>query len=169
MSVLVVDDDASVRARLRAVLSAHDGIAVIAEATDARGAVEAARRRHPDVILMDLRMPLMGGVAGRGMADLVDLVRVVAGERAESRPDPRLSALSPREVDVLVRVGHGDTNAEVAAALHLSPATTRTYVSRIIAKIGARDRPELIVIAHRSGLVPAIGSPGPGDRPAARR
>jgi DNA-binding NarL/FixJ family response regulator len=68
-------------------------------------------------------------------------------------PDPRLPLLSSRELEVLARIGHGDTNDEIAATLHLSPATARTYVSRILAKLGARDRPELVVIAHRSGLV----------------
>ncbi len=62
--------------------------------------------------------------------------------------------MSERELEVLTRVGQGDTNAEIAATLFLSPATARTYVSRILAKLGARDRPELLVIAHRSGLVP---------------
>lgn len=68
-------------------------------------------------------------------------------------PDPRLSMLSGRELEVLERIGHGDTNDEIARALFLSPATARTYVSRILTKLGARDRTELAVLAHRSGLV----------------
>ncbi|HWV56425.1 MAG TPA: response regulator transcription factor, partial [Longimicrobiales bacterium] len=81
------------------------------------------------------------------------LMDMVAAGRAAAVPDPRLELLSARERDVLMRVGYGDTNDEIAVALHLSPATVRTYVSRMLAKLGARDRPELVVIAHRSGLV----------------
>jgi DNA-binding NarL/FixJ family response regulator len=54
---------------------------------------------------------------------------------------------------VLHRVGLGESNAEVGASLHLSPATARTYVSRLLAKLGARDRAHLVVIAYESGLV----------------
>jgi len=81
------------------------------------------------------------------------LMDMVAAGRAAAVPDPRLELLSSRERDVLTRIGYGDTNDEIAVALHLSPATVRTYVSRMLAKLGARDRPELVVIAHRSGLV----------------
>ena len=80
------------------------------------------------------------------------LLDIVAASPPAPAPDPRLALLSEREVDVLVRVAHGDTNDEIAARLFLSPATSRTYVSRILAKLGARDRTELAVIAHRSGL-----------------
>jgi DNA-binding NarL/FixJ family response regulator len=78
---------------------------------------------------------------------------MVAVGQAAPVPDPRLVLLSSRELEVLTRIGHGDTNDEIAAGLHLSPATARTYVSRILAKLNARDRPELIVIAHKSGLM----------------
>lgn len=67
-------------------------------------------------------------------------------------PDPRLALLTERELAVLARVGHGDTNDEIAKALFISPATARTYVSRMLAKLNARDRTALAVIAHRSGL-----------------
>ena len=69
-----------------------------------------------------------------------------------AEPDPRLAALTERELAVLIRIGHGDSNGEIAAVLHISPATARTYVSRILAKLHARDRTALAVIAHRSGL-----------------
>lgn len=67
-------------------------------------------------------------------------------------PDPRLALLTERELAVLARVGHGDTNDEIAKTLFISPATARTYVSRMLAKLNARDRTALAVIAHRSGL-----------------
>lgn len=71
---------------------------------------------------------------------------------APAEPDPRLRDLTERELAVLRRVALGETNAEIAAALVISPATARTYVSRILTRLGARDRTELAVIAHRSGL-----------------
>ncbi|MVA76824.1 response regulator [Auraticoccus sp. F435] len=213
-SVVLVDDQDLVRAGLRALLTRDESIRVVAEATDGRRGVDTVRRYRPDVVLMDLRMPVMDGIeATRAIradeqlvrtsvvvlttfdddADVVEAIRAGAdgyllkntpradlrdavaraarGERllspsitarlmdmvavgpAAPTPDPRLARLSTREVEVLARIGHGDTNDEIAAVLHLSPATARTYVSRILAKLGARDRPELVVIAHRSGLV----------------
>ncbi len=213
-TVLLADDQDLVRAGLRTLLARDGSIQVVAEAADGHQALAAARLYRPDVVLMDLRMPLMDGIeATRAIrsdaelaptrvlvlttfdddADIVEAIRagavgyllkstpseelraavtragrgeyllspeitervmgmVAAGQAAPS-PDPRLASLSARELEVLVRVGHGDTNDEIAAALYLSPATARTYVSRILAKLGARDRPELVVIAHRSGLV----------------
>ena len=213
-SVVLVDDQDLVRAGLRALLARDDSIRIVAEATDGRRGVETVRRHRPDVVLMDLRMPVMDGIeATRAIcsderlagihvvvlttfdddADIVEairagaigyllkntprdelregVIRAGAGQRllsaaiterlmnmvalgqAAPSPDPRLALLSAREIEALARIGHGDTNEEIAAELHLSPATARTYVSRILAKMGARDRPELLVIAHRSGLV----------------
>ncbi|WP_084958449.1 response regulator [Thermoactinospora rubra] len=75
------------------------------------------------------------------------------------RPDPRLATLTERELAVLIRIGHGDSNEEIGRALFVSPATARTYVSRLLAKLHARDRTQLAVIAHRSGLVDASDRP----------
>lgn len=213
-TVVLVDDQDLVRAGLRALLTRDDSIRILAEATDGRRGVEAARRHRPDVVLMDLRMPVLDGIEATRMiraddelvgthvvmlttfdddADVIEAIRagaigyllkntprdelrdavtragkgerllspaitqrlmdLVAAGQAAPTPDPRLAFLSARELEVLARIGHGDTNDEIAATLHLSPATARTYVSRILAKLGARDRPELVVIAHRSGLV----------------
>lgn len=78
----------------------------------------------------------------------------MAAQPAPESPEPvDLSALTERERQVLGRVAEGDTNAEIGAALYLSPATARTYVSRILTKLHARDRTELAILAHRSGLV----------------
>jgi DNA-binding NarL/FixJ family response regulator len=106
-----------------------------------------------------------------GPDDLRDAVRIVAGGDALLSPavtrrvlaaaarsptfeDPgRLAELTPRERDVLAQVGTGRSNAEIGAALHLSPDTARTYVSRLLTKLDARDRAQLVVIAYETGLV----------------
>lgn len=80
--------------------------------------------------------------------------RVLAAAARATRPTPdRIACLTARERDVLEQVGRGRSNAEVGAALFLSPETARTYVSRLLAKLGARDRSQLVVIAYESGLV----------------
>lgn len=68
----------------------------------------------------------------------------------------RLAGLTERERDVLRQVAHGRSNQEIATTLHLSPATARTYVSRLLTKLDARDRSQLVVLAYETGLV----SPG---------
>src|SRR5690606_8891916 len=62
--------------------------------------------------------------------------------------------LTPREVEVLALVGAGLSNAEIGARLVISPATTKTHIRHLLAKTGARDRAQLVVLAHQSGLVP---------------
>jgi DNA-binding NarL/FixJ family response regulator len=65
----------------------------------------------------------------------------------------RLNELTEREREVLAGVGRGLSNVDIAAEIHISPATARTYVSRMLAKLGARDRAQLVVIAYETGLV----------------
>lgn len=76
----------------------------------------------------------------------------IARKVAESARE-RLAVLTDREREVLALVGQGMNNAEIGAALYLSPATARTHVSRAMVKLGARDRAQLVVIAYRTGLV----------------
>ncbi|WP_214404209.1 response regulator [Pseudonocardia lacus] len=218
--VVLVDDQEVVRAGLR-MLAEHEGdISVVAEAADGRAGLGVVRQFRPDVVLMDIRMPVMDGLdataaivadpalagvrvvvlttfdddedirravragaAGYLLKDIapVDLRRalrtVAAGDslldpaitgrimaelaaRLHRSPRPDLlDGLTGRERDVLRRVGLGESNAEIGASLHLSPATARTYVSRLLAKLGARDRSRLVVIAYESGLV----QPGRAD------
>jgi DNA-binding NarL/FixJ family response regulator len=67
--------------------------------------------------------------------------------------EDRLGVLTQRECEVLALVGQGLSNAEIGAQLFLSPATARTHVSHAMAKLGARDRAQLVVIAYQTGLV----------------
>jgi len=216
--VLLVDDDALVRAGLRMILSSSKELEVVGEAADGANAVAAVRAHRPDVVLMDIRMPGVDGLeatrrisadddlagvkviilttfesdeyvyqairAGASgflvkdtePADLIQAVRVVARGDAllspsvtrrlitdlasrPERPPPSgslgraLAGLTDREREVLVLVAEGLSNDEIAARLFLSPLTSKTHVSRIMTKLGARDRAQLVVIAYESGLV----------------
>jgi len=79
--------------------------------------------------------------------------RVLAAAARPALDPQRLAVLTDRERDVLAQVGAGRSNAEIGAALHLSPETARTYVSRLLTKLDARDRSQLVVIAYETGLV----------------
>lgn len=220
--IVLVDDQELVRTGLRALAERDGDIEVVGEASDGRSGLSRVRELRPDVVLMDLRMPQLDGIAAtaRITADaaldavrvvvlttfdededvlaairagaagyllkdvapsaLREAVRVVAGgdsllspavtttvlaqlgERLASRVSPGLlDGLTPREREVLALVGRGMSNDEIGAALFLSPATARTYVSRLLAKLHARDRSRLVVLAYESGLVrPGDG----GDR-----
>ena len=213
--VLVADDQALVRAGFVALLDAQDGITVVAEADTGIAALAAAREQRPHVVLMDIRMPKMDGLAATRAiaadpalaevrivvlttfeldeyvfeamrtgasgflvkhtepAELVRAVRVVADGEAllspsvtrrlvsefaartkqSGGPSPALAELTSREREVMALVAEGLTNAEIGERLFMSPATARTHVSRILTKLGARDRTQLVVIAYESGLV----------------
>lgn len=212
--VVLVDDQQLVRAGLRPLAERDGDIEVVGEASDGRAGLARVRELRPDLVLMDLRMPMMDGLeATRAIvADpLLDGIRVLvlttfdedehvheairagaagyllkdiapddlrsairavaaggsllspaitaavmraAAEGATARTDPTaLAGLTEREIDVLTGIGRGLTNAEIASELFLSPATSRTYVSRLLAKLGARDRAALVVLAYETGLV----------------
>ena len=213
--IIVADDHQVVRAGFAALLDTQPDFTVVGTACDGIQAVEIARELHPDVALMDVRMPNMDGIeatrqlAGSG-ADgprililttfdldeyvydalcagasgfllkdvtaerLFDAVRVVAtGEallaptvtrrliseftrlrpRAAIRPATALDALTPRETEVLKLVAEGLSNPEIAARLVVTDETVKTHVSRILNKLGLRDRTQAVVTAYESGLV----------------
>ncbi|GIF01914.1 response regulator [Paractinoplanes rishiriensis] len=129
------DTDAEVLGALRA--GADGYLLKDADPDELRSAVRAAARGEP---------ALSPAVARQVMA------------RAAATPaplaDPRIDRLTDREREVLAAVARGDDNATVARELRLSPETVRTYVSRILTKLGANSRAQLVAIAHRSGLNP---------------
>ncbi len=211
LRTLVVDDQELVRAGFRMILE-RGGLEVAGEAADGAAAVSLTRSLEPDVVLMDIRMPVMDGIEATRQvvqrnpgtkvvvlttfdldeyvldavragasgfllkdippADLVHAVRVVARGDALLAPSltrrllerfaatPRrapeaslLERLTPREQEVVRLVASGLSNAEIGAALFLSEATVKTYVSRLLAKLDVRDRVQLTVLAYESGLV----------------
>ncbi|HEV8172224.1 MAG TPA: response regulator transcription factor [Actinoplanes sp.] len=105
------------------------------------------------------------GVVARGEALLAPALTRRMIEDWIRRPppddnDPRLERLTEREREVLRLVGNGLSNRELATRLHLADATVKTHVSRVLAKIGARDRVQAVVLAYETGLV----TPGDGRR-----
>lgn len=214
--VLVADDEALLRTAFSSLIDAEDDLEVVGEAADGSDAVEQASRLSPDVVVMDVRMPVMDGIeatrqitssgtakparvlilttfdldeyvfealrAGasgfalksRPLEELLSAIRVIAAGEALLAPSvtrrliarfadrvaparaPReLDSLTEREREVLALVAHGLSNAELAEALHVSVPTAKTHVSRLLAKLGARDRTQLVVIAYESGVVTA--------------
>jgi DNA-binding NarL/FixJ family response regulator len=211
--VLIADDQSLVRAGLRSLLDDEPDLEVVGEAGDGAEAVRQASRLNPDVVLMDIRMPVQDGIAAtRALAeagsrarvlilttynldeyvfsalragavgfllkdatadDLASGVRVVAaGEAllapavttrlitefartgpADATKADQMARLTERERAVLVQLARGGTNAEVGAALYISPATVKSHVASILSKLDLRDRVQAVIFAFESGLV----------------
>jgi len=213
--VAIVDDQALVRAGFAVLLRTADDIEVVGEAEDGKDAVDLVAREHPDVVLMDIRMPNVDGVeatrritgddrlsstrvlmlttfdhdeyvfdalrAGASgfllkdtlPADLLAAVRVIAGGEALLAPSVTrrlmesfvqrsaatttlpegLDLLTPRETEVLTAVARGLSNTEIAESLFMSHATAKTHVSRLLTKLNARDRAQLVMLAYEAGVV----------------
>jgi DNA-binding NarL/FixJ family response regulator len=218
--VLLADDQALLRSAFKVLVDSEPDMEVVGEASDGAQAVRLAKERHPDVVLMDIRMPGTDGLAatrmisadpaldqvrvvilttfeiddyvvrslragasgflGKGSEpeELLNAIRIAAqgeallspaatkgliarflaqGDPAGDDHDParsaRLDTLTVREREVLVQVAGGHSNDEIAGRLEVSPLTVKTHVNRAMAKLGARDRAQLVVIAYESGLV----------------
>src|SRR5215471_5590944 len=213
--VLVADDQALVRGSFRVLVNTADDLQVIGEAATGAEAVEIAIREKPDVLLMDIRMPVMDGIQATQQiirspqtsgvrvlilttfdldeyvfsalragasgfllkdtppADLLAAIRVIAAGDAllapaitrrliaefARRPEPgqqpaaTLAGVTGREREVLTLIGRGLSNDEIAQALHITMATTKTHVSRLLAKLRARDRAQLVIAAYETGLI----------------
>jgi DNA-binding NarL/FixJ family response regulator len=217
--VLLVDDQALLRAGLRMILENADDMAVVGEADEGAAATALAIESRPDVILMDIRMPEVDGLeatrriraslpdgprililttfdldeyvysalrAGASgfllkdtlAADLLSAIRVVARGDAivappvtrrlierhiggSGDPLPRsgaaLGVLTEREREVLELIARGLSNAEIAGRLFLTEGTVKGHVSRILAKLGLRDRVQAVIFSYECGLVRAGG------------
>jgi DNA-binding NarL/FixJ family response regulator len=106
---------------------------------------------HPD----DLRRAIRVVASGEALLSPAVTRRVMdAAARTAIRPADTelLGRLTDREQEVLAQISRGLSNDDIAAALHITPATTRTYVSRLLSKLDARDRSQLVAIAYRAGL-----------------
>lgn len=213
ISVVLIDDQVLVRAGLRALLEHDPEIKIVGEADNGRSGLQLVQEKRPDVVLMDIRMPIMDGLqathqivnqpdlhnskvlvlttfdedediqeairAGAAGYLLKDIspeelrraVHIVAGGEALLAPaitrrvmqqlvtnigslkPELLKELTERECEILRHIGLGQSNDEIAQELVISPATARTYVSRLLAKLNARDRSQLVIIAYESGLL----------------
>ena len=160
--ILIADDQALVRTGFRMILEAEPDFRGGAEAKDG---VDAVRRCHPDVVLMDIRMPRMDGLEATRQilhAKPAGPPRVLMFLRQRPRapaPPPALAQLSERELEVLHLIARGLSNAEIADELVVSGATVKTHVARVLAKLGLRDRVQAVVLAYESGTV------APGSAP----
>jgi DNA-binding NarL/FixJ family response regulator len=215
--VLLVDDQALLRAGLRMILEDAEDMDVVGEADDGATATALALETAPDVILMDIRMPEVDGLeatrriraslpdgprilvlttfdldeyvysalrAGASgfllkdtvAADLLSAIRVVArGDAIVAPPvtrrlierhigtagDPlprteaELRVLTEREREVLALIARGLSNAEIAGRLFLTEGTVKGHVSRILTKLGLRDRVQAVIFSYECGLVRA--------------
>jgi DNA-binding NarL/FixJ family response regulator len=209
--VVIVDDHALFRHGLRELL-VEQGFEVVGEASNGETALALAAQHSPDVLVMDLNMPGIGGVeATRRITDEIPASRVLvltitsgqdevnnailagaagyllkdaspeeigAGVRAvaagealvspriaagllerirtggrDGPPRERLALLTDRELDVLRLLGHGESNSDIAAELHITAATAKNHVASILKKLGFENRIEAAVYAARTGLI----------------
>jgi DNA-binding NarL/FixJ family response regulator len=214
--VLLADDQELVRVGFRMILQLQPDVEIVGEAADGAEAVRLAQDRRPDVVLMDVQMPRLDGLAATrevvartgahvlmlttfdrddylfeslqagasgfllknaSPEDLVEAVRVVArgdallapevtrrvleaaaGRRPVGRPVDAaavapLAQLTERENEVFRLLAEGLSNAEIGERLFLAEATVKTHVSRLLTKLGLRDRVQAVVYAYRTGIV----------------
>ena len=211
--VVIADDQGMVRSGFTTLLNSEPDIEVIGEAVNGQEAIARAAQLRPDVMLMDVRMPVLDGLQATreitampgapkvlvlttfdlddyvyqalrwgasgfllkdaSAQELADAVRIVAAGDALLSPGvtrrliaefarmgaPRgpsrdsLDGLTERECEVLALVARGLSNAEIAGRLVVAEQTIKTHVSRILMKLGLRDRTQAVVLAYETGLV----------------
>jgi DNA-binding NarL/FixJ family response regulator len=211
--VLLADDQALIRTGFRMMLDTTPDLLVVGEASNGLVAIEQSRRLKPDVVLMDVRMPVMDGIeATRSIvADLstrvlilttfdldeyafeglragasgfllkdappealYDAIRAIAGgdavltpritrdlvdrfaraasrESVEPASDP-LAELTIRERDVFLLIASGMSNSEIATEIFIAEATVKTHITRLLMKLGLRDRVQVVIFAYENGL-----------------
>lgn len=207
--VVAADDHPEVLARICRVVEAMPGVEIVGSATNGQEAVTLTKQIEPDIILMDLRMPLLSGtdateliVASGSQAKIIALTsmeddasfhgalragvtgfllktssrgellhairQVHSGESILSPalitrilqryepalpPSPEVAALSDVDRELLRHIGEGLSNTEISEEMDLTLSTVKTYVSRLLKKLGARDRAQLVIIAYDNGIV----------------
>lgn len=213
--VLLVDDQPLLRMGFRLALESQPELVVVGEAGNGREAVTLSGELLPDVVVMDVRMPVLDGIAATAEIvkahpdvrililttfdldeyafaglragasgfllkdvppeDLVSAIRTIARGDAvvaprvtrrlleefsarlpvdgDLAPEHTVDELTERETEVLRELATGATNAEIAAHLFLAEATVKTHVSRILMKLGLRDRVQAVIFAYESRLV----------------
>jgi DNA-binding NarL/FixJ family response regulator len=227
--IVIADDHQVVRTGYSALLETQPDFTVVGTAGNGAEAIRLCRDLHPDVVLMDVRMPeidgieataqllgparqpspdaypaprvlvlttfdldeyvfdaLRAGACGFLLKDvtaenLFDAVRVVAAGEAllaptvtrrlisaftqlrsaepDAAPQVALTTLTPRETQVLRLVAEGMSNPEIATRLVVTEETVKTHVSRMLGKLGLRDRTQAVIAAYESGLVVPRGRP----------
>lgn len=215
--VVLVDDQAVVRAGFRVILESEDDITVVGEAAGGRESLAVVESTQPDVVIMDVRMPGGNGIdatraiasssredtgrpppavlvvttfdldehvfgaleagasgfvlkdtdpeeliaavrtlaSGRGAIDSATTRRVIAefARRRASIP-PQPNSLTPRESDIVRLLGDGLSNDEIGARLFIETSTVKSHLTRVMTKLGTRDRLQTVVWAYQSGLLP---------------
>ena len=209
---VIADDQHLVRAGLRSLLGGEPDLEVVGEAGDGCQAVNVVSALDPDVVLMDIRMPVMDGIsairalrargsrgrvlvlttydldeyvfaalragatgfllkdspaddlaaavravaAGEGLLAPAVTTRLIAEFAGTAAPDrskaATLDRLTGRERDVLTALARGWSNAEIADDLHITPATVKSHVAAVLAKLELRDRVQAVIFAYDSGL-----------------
>jgi DNA-binding NarL/FixJ family response regulator len=218
--VLIADDQALLRGSLRVLIETEPDLVVVGEAGNGAEAVEQVQACHPDVVLMDVRMPVMDGIeatrqitaaqhptkvlvlttfdldeyvysalragaSGFLLKDtpprqLLEAVRVIASGEAllaptvtrrliaefirqptsARRPARTLAGITEREREVLTLIARGLGNSEIELHLRLSRGTVKTHIGRLLAKLEARDRAQLVIVGYETGLVEATPAKG---------
>jgi len=217
VKVAIIDDQSAIRDGFARVVRAQDDMELVGLGATGRDAVDIAHEHAPDVMVMDIRMPILDGIAATreilsaglggapcpprilivttfnldeyvynalragasgfllkdaGPSQMIDAIRTIS--RGDALVDPAVTRtligayagrlrprtesadsaemLTPREREVLRLLAQGMSNIEIAAAMVVTRETTKTYVSRILLKLGLRDRVQAVVYAYRSGI-----------------